>query len=164
MSEQRPKTVQASEVALTQLMLPEHANAFGNVHGGVIMKVVDETAAISAMRHAQRPCVTIAIDSMTFREPVHVGELLICSARVNYVGRTSIEVGVRVVAENPITGRRTHTNSAYLVYVALDDNGRPCEVPSLELVSDDDRRRHEQGRARQEQRLLRARVKGGKPP
>lgn len=162
MSERRPKTSQASEVTLTQLMLPEHANAFGNVHGGVIMKIVDETAAISAMRHAQRPCVTIAIDSMTFREPVHVGELLNCRARVDYVGRTSIEVGVRVIAENPITGRRTHTNSAYLVYVALDDAGRPCEVPRLELDSDEDRRRHEQGRARQEQRLLRASGKGGK--
>ena len=100
-------------------MTPEHSNGFGNVHGGVIMRIVDEAGAICAMRHAQRPCVTIAIDSMTFREPVHVGALLMCEARVSYVGRTSIETAVRVHAENPITGETTHTNSAFVVYVAL---------------------------------------------
>jgi uncharacterized protein (TIGR00369 family) len=164
MPEKTPKPVSASEVTLTQLMLPSHANAFGNVHGGVIMKVVDETAAISAMRHAQRPCVTIAIDSMTFREPVHVGQLLSCSARVQYVGRTSIEVGVHVVAENPITAETTHTNSAFAVYVALDDSGRPCEVPPLALSTDDERRRHAEGERRQRRRLEHRRDSAGSEP
>lgn len=155
MSNPKPKPVSASRVVLHQLMLPEHANAYGNVHGGVIMKIVDEAGAISAMRHAQRPCVTIAIDSMTFREPVNVGHLLSCEATVNYVGRSSIEVEVLVHAENPVTGARTHTNSAFLVYVALDDAGRPCEVPGLVLESDRDRQRADEARQRQELRLSR---------
>ena len=147
------KTVGQSRVMLHQLMLPEHANAQGNVHGGVIMKIVDEAGAISAMRHAQRACVTVAIDDMTFHSPVHVGELLCCVASVNFVGKTSMEVGVKVTAENPITGEVTHTNSAYLVYVAIDDGGRPCPVPGLELETDEERRRWQQGKERQSLRL-----------
>lgn len=150
-----PKTVSQSRVEMHQLMLPEHANAYGNVHGGVIMKIVDETGGICAMRHANRPCVTIAIDDMTFVSPVHVGELLCCRASVNYVGRTSIEIGVKVHAENPITGEVTHTNSAYLVYVAIDDHGKPCSVPGVTLQTDEERRRWEQGLARQERRIAR---------
>ena len=138
---------------LHQLMMPEHANAQGNVHGGVIMKIVDEAGAISAMRHAQRVSVTVAIDEMTFHSPVHVGELLCCVASVNFVGRTSMEVGVKVTAENPISGEVTHTNSAYLVYVALDDQGRPCPVPGLVLETDEERRRWREGKARQAERL-----------
>ena len=153
MTEKSPKPTAASRVTLTQLMLPHHANGLGHVHGGVIMKMVDETAAIAAMRHAQRPCVTVAIDSMTFRERVEVGELLSCTAMVNYVGRTSMEVGVKVSAENPITGETTHTNSAYLVFVALGKDDRPCAVPELILQSDNDRRRHQEGEERQQHRL-----------
>lgn len=153
MSEKPAKLTAASRVTLTQLMVPHHANALGHVHGGVIMRMVDETAAIAAMRHAQRPCVTVAMDSMTFREPVEVGELLSCTAVVNYVGRTSIDVGVRVSAENPITGEITHTNSAYLLFVALGDDDRPCPVPGLILTTDEDRRRFEEGRERQRYRL-----------
>jgi len=153
MTEKAPKPKAASRVTLTQLMLPHHANALGHVHGGVIMRMVDETAAIAAMRHAQRPCVTVAIDSMTFRERVEVGALVSCTAMVNYVGRTSMEVGVKVSAENPITGVTTHTNSAYLVFVALGEDDRPCAVPELSLDSDDDRRRFEEGQERQQYRL-----------
>jgi acyl-CoA hydrolase len=157
MNERPAKSVSQSRVEMHQLMLPEHANAYGNVHGGVIMKIVDETGGICAMRHANRPCVTIAIDDMSFVSPVHVGELLCCRASVNYVGKSSIEVGVKVHAENPITGEITHTNSAYLVYVAIDDHGRPCSVPPLRFESDDEKRRGEQARARQEQRVARRR-------
>jgi acyl-CoA hydrolase len=142
-----------SRVTLHQLMLPEHGNALGNVHGGVIMRMVDETGAICAMRHARAPCVTIAIDSMTFRQPVHLGDLLLCSATVTWVGRTSIEVGVTVHAENPVTGDISHTNSAFVVYVALGDDGRPHEVPPLELVDDDARRHFAEGAERQRRRL-----------
>ena len=144
-----------SKVELCQLMLPEHANAYGNVHGGLIMKMVDETGGIAAMRHAQRPCVTVSIDEMSFVSPVHVGELLCCKASVNFVGKSSLEVGVHVHAENPITGEVTHTNSAYLVYVAIDDDGKPCAVPPLVPETDEDRRRFEAGRARQAERLAR---------
>ena len=147
------KNSNLSRVTLHHLMTPEHANALGNVHGGVIMRLVDECGAICAMRHAHRPCVTIAIDSMTFREPVHVGALLMCEARVSYVGRTSIETAVRVHAENPITGQSTHTNSAFVVYVALGDDGRPCAVPELELESDEDRKLFAQGSERQRHRM-----------
>ncbi len=155
MTEANRKTPESSRVTLHQLMLPEHGNALGNVHGGLIMKTVDEAGAIAAMRHAQRPCVTIAIDSMTFRQPVHLGHLLVCDARVTYVGTTSIEVTVQVHAENPITAEVTHTNSAHLVYVALGEDGRPTAVPELELVTDEDRRAWREGELRQRERLAR---------
>ncbi|HEX3776792.1 MAG TPA: acyl-CoA thioesterase [Polyangiaceae bacterium] len=146
------KSPQASRVTLHHLMTPEHANALGNVHGGVIMRMVDEAGAIAAMRHAHRPCVTIAIDSMTFREPVHVGALLICDARVSYVGRSSIETAIHVRSENPITGVTTHTNSAFIVYVALGEDGRPTLVPELELATDEELKLFAEGQARQKHR------------
>ena len=119
-------------------------------------EMVDEAGAIAAMRHAQRPCVTVAIDSMTFRQPVHMGELLMCDARVTYVGRSSIEVSVRVTAENPITSAVSHTNSAHLVYVAIGDDGRPAQVTPLELETEEDHRAHAEGELRQRERLVRA--------
>ena len=147
------KRVADSEVTLHQFMMPEHANLLGNVHGGIIMKLVDEAGGLCAMRHAQRPAVTIAIDSMTFHSPVHVGNLLTLKASIHYVGNTSMDVGVRVTAENPITGEQTHTNSARLVYVALDDNGRATKVPGLILENDTQRRRWDAAKERQAERL-----------
>jgi acyl-CoA hydrolase len=149
------KSVAASRVTLHQMMLPEHANAYGNVHGGILMKMVDEAGGICAMRHAQRQSVTVAMDDMTFYSPVHVGEVVCCEASVNYVGTTSMEVGVKVTAENPITGELTHTNSAYLVYVALDDDGKPSSVPELVLETDEELRRFEEAKERQALRLSR---------
>jgi len=149
------KRVQDSEVLLHQFMLPEHANPLGNVHGGIIMKLVDEAGGLCAMRHAQHPAVTIAIDSMTFYSPVHVGNLVTLKASIHCVGNTSIEVGVKVTAENPITGEQTHTNSARLVYVALDDDGRPAKVPGLILETEVERRRWEEAKSRQTERLRR---------
>jgi uncharacterized protein (TIGR00369 family) len=148
-----PQSARASEISLNQLMLPEHANALGNVHGGVIMKMVDEAGAIVAMRHAQKPCVTIAIDSMTFKQPVHVGQLMVCQARVTYVGRSSIEVQVLVHAENLLTREVTHTNSAYVVYVSLGADGKSTSAPPLALETDEDTRLFEEGAARQRHRL-----------
>jgi uncharacterized protein (TIGR00369 family) len=147
------KRVKDSQVTLHHFMLPQHANPLGNVHGGVIMRLVDEAAGLCAMRHAQRPAVTIAIDSMTFYSPVRVGELVTLKASLNWVGHTSMEVGVRVVAENPLTGERTHTNSAYLVFVALDDDGQPVKVPPLILETDEERRRWTEAETRQQRRL-----------
>ncbi|MBX3125956.1 MAG: acyl-CoA thioesterase [Polyangiaceae bacterium] len=160
MNRPKSKPGTSSRVQLHQLMLPEHANAYGNVHGGEIMKMVDEAGGIAAMRHAQRPCVTVAVDSMTFISKVNVGDVLCCEASVNYVGKSSLEVGVKVSAENPITGELTHTNSAYLVYVAIDDGGAPASVPELELGSDEERRRWAEAKQRQAERLARRARKG----
>ena len=147
------KRVKDSQIILNQLMLPHHTNPMGNVHGGEIMKLVDETGALCAIRHAQRPVVTLAIDSMTFHSPVHVGDLVSLNASLNWVGRSALEVGVRVTAENPLTGEQTHTNTAYLVYVALGDNSRPTEVPRLILETDEERRHWAEAEARQQRRL-----------
>jgi uncharacterized protein (TIGR00369 family) len=148
-----PKPVSASRVTLSQLMHPEHANLLGNVHGGWIMKLVDEAAALACMRHAQRKVVTVAIDSMTFRKPIKIGDLIILNAEVTYAGRTSMEAEVHVLAENPVTGEQTHTNTAYLVYVALDDEGRPTAVPPLHSETEAEKRKAEAARERQEHRL-----------
>jgi uncharacterized protein (TIGR00369 family) len=143
------KPVAASRVTLSQLMQPEHANLRGDVHGGWIMKLVDEAGALAAMRHAQTRVVTVAIDQMRFHEPIRIGDLVVLQAEVTYVGRTSLETRVQVIAENPVTGARTHTNSAYLVYVALDESGRPQEVPPLVTETDGESRRSTAGRERQ---------------
>lgn len=148
-----PKTMRASRVTLAQLMQPEHANTQGNVHGGVIMKLVDEAGALACMRHAQRRVVTVAMDRMTFRQPIRIGDMVMLTAEVTYVGRTSMEVEVHVEAENPISGVRTYTNNAYLVFVALDDENRPAPVPPLVAETPDERERMEAGRARQAARL-----------
>jgi uncharacterized protein (TIGR00369 family) len=148
-----PKPIRASRVTLSQLMHPEHANLLGNVHGGWIMKLVDEAGALACMRHAQRKVVTVAIDSMTFRQPIKIGDLVILNAEVSYTGRTSMEAEVQVLAENPVTGERTHTNNAYLVYVALDDDGKPTPVPPLKAETDDEKRKMEQAKERQAHRL-----------
>lgn len=148
-----PKPISASRVTLSQLMHPEHVNLLGNVHGGWIMKLVDEAAALACMRHAQKKVVTVAIDSMTFRRPIRIGDLIILNAEVSYTGRTSMEAEVHVVAENPITGKRAHTNTAYLVYVALDDMGRPSQVPPLKAETEEEKRKMEEAAARQKRRL-----------
>ena len=117
------------------------------------MKLADEAGALSCMRHAQKKVVTVAIDSMTFRQPIKLGDLVILNSEVTFAGRTSMEATVEVVAENPITGERTHTNTAYLVYVALDDEDRPTSVPPLKAETEEDRRKMEQAQQRQERRL-----------
>lgn len=150
-----PKPISASRISLSQLMHPEHANLLGNVHGGWVMKLVDEAGALACMRHAQTKVVTVAIDSMTFREPIKIGDLVILKAEVSYTGRTSLEAAVEVVAENPLTGDQTHTNTAYLVYVALDNEGRPTSVPPLLAETEEERQKMERAQERQRQRLKR---------
>ena len=148
-----PKSVQASKISIAQLMQPEHANNLGNVHGGWIMKLVDEAGALTCMRHSQRRVVTVAVDSLVFQEPIRIGDLVIINAEVSYTGRTSMEAEVNVLAENPITGERTHTNTAYLVYVALDENGHPVKVPPLRTETELEITRMQKARERQEHRL-----------
>lgn len=147
------KSPSASQIVLNTLMMPEHANHFGNVHGGIIMKLADEAAAIAAMRHAQKPAVTVAMDSMTFRRPVHIGEIVTCTATITYTHNSSMEVTVDVTAEEPISGKTTHTNSAHLVFVALDEQGRPSNVPPILLTTEEEHRLFEEGKKRQERRL-----------
>ena len=142
-------------LTLTQFMQPEHANSLGTVHGGVILKLCDECGGIVAARHARRPCVTVTVDSVTFLQPVMLGRLLLVHGRITWVGRTSIEVEIRVEAENLLTGQVFHTNSAYFVYVALDDERNPAEVPPLLLETEEARTRFAQGEVRRQRRLER---------
>lgn len=149
------KTISASRCTLSALMGPQEANTHGNVHGGVIMKMVDEAGALAAMRHANRPVVTVAIDSMTFMEPILLGHLVVCSAELTYVGRTSMEVRVEVTTENPLEGQSKVTNIAYLVYVAIDMEGHPAEVAQLNYETPEEEARAEQARQRQAYRKQR---------
>ena len=147
------KRVKDSSVTMAQMMIPQDANPAGNVHGGVVVKTIDEAAGVVAARHARGIVVTASIDRMAFHHPIFVGDLLFFKASLNYVGRTSMEIGVRVEAENLITGAVRHAASAYLTYVALDGQGRPREVPQLILENDDDRRRNREAARRRQVRL-----------
>lgn len=147
------RTPRESEHETSELMMPQNANNMGHVFGGVILSMMDKAAAVAAIRHSRATCVTASIDRVDFREPIHVGDLVVMKARVNHVGRTSIEVGVRVEAEELTSGRRRHTNSCYLTFVAVDRNGRPIEVPPLRAETPDDRRRAEAAVERRRNRL-----------
>ncbi len=136
------KLVSLSRNMLAVVMNPEDANPMGNVHGGAIMKLVDTAAGVVAIRHAGKPAVTASIDRLDFLSPVFVGDLVILRANLNHVGKTSMEVGVRVESENVLTGEVRHTASAYLSFVALDAKGRPSQVPPLILETEEDRRRN----------------------
>jgi uncharacterized protein (TIGR00369 family) len=153
----RSSAWRSSTVTIAQMMHPEHANSLGNVHGGWIMKLVDEAGALACMRHARSRVVTVAVDQMVFRQPIRITDLVTLTAEVSYVGHTSMEAEVQVVAENPITGECTHTNTAYLVYVAIDDQGRPNPVPPLIAENDAQRQRMEEGQQRQAYRLQQSR-------
>lgn len=147
------KKTKNSQIILVQQMTTQDANLAGNVHGGVVMKNIDSTAGIVAARHASCNVVTASIDRLDFHSPVYIGDLLALKASANMVGRTSIEVGVRVEAENFLTGEVRHTASAYLTFVALGKDGRPIEVPPLILESEEEIRRNREARARREMRL-----------
>ncbi|HVE91239.1 MAG TPA: acyl-CoA thioesterase [Actinomycetota bacterium] len=158
MSGRQPsKKVSDSVVVLSQVMGITDANLQGNVHGGVIMKLVDTAAGTAAARHAGGSVVTAAIDGMSFLHPVLLGNLVTFKAAVNDAGRTSMEVGVRVEAEDIATGRRVHTSSAYLVFVALDDAGKPRSVPGVTPETEDEKRRQRAAAIRREARLRRQR-------
>jgi acyl-CoA hydrolase len=134
-------------------MMPGDANNLGHVFGGVILSMMDKCAAIAAFRHSRASVVTASIDRVDFREPIYLGDLVVMKASVNYVGRTSMEVGVRVEAEELLTGRRRHTNSCYLTFVAVDAENRPVEVPELRPETSDEIRRFDAARQRRQRRL-----------
>jgi uncharacterized protein (TIGR00369 family) len=147
------KRVSDSSLVTAIQMQPQDANPFGNVHGGVIMKNVDTTAGIVGLRHTGANVVTASLDRLDFLEPVFVGDVLVLSASINLVGRTSLEIGVRVEAEDPRSGRRRHTASAYLTFVCLDSQGKPRQIPGLILETEEERRRHREAVERRRVRL-----------
>jgi len=152
------KKINETSTVMVLPMTPQDANAAGNVHGGVIMKLIDEVGGIVAVRHARSNVVTASVDKIDFIHPVLIGDVVTLRASLNLVGRTSMEVGVRVEAENPLTGEIKHTASAFLTYVALDKNGSPTEVSPLILETEEDKRRNREAQARREARL-RERIK-----
>ena len=147
------KPVSASEVIMTQLVLPIHTNSLDTIFGGTIMSWIDVAAAISAQRHCNREVVTASIDQLSFYAPVKKGWVVNLKSRVNFVAKTSMEVGVQVTAENPRTGELFHTSSAYLTFVALDSHGKPTAVPELILETDVDKKRFDEGKTRRQQRI-----------
>lgn len=149
------KRVSDTSVVMVQVMSPQDANQAGNVQGGVIMKLIDMAGAIVAQRHAQTNIVTASVDHIDFLHPVFIGDVLSLKASLNLVGKTSMEVGVRVEAENPLTGDIRKTASAFLTYVALDKSRKPTPVPPLILETEDDKRRNQEAQARREDRLRR---------
>jgi acyl-CoA hydrolase len=157
-SEGKPVRESASEYA--ELALPNDANGLGHVLGGKVMHLVDLAAALAGMRHARRPIVTASVDHMTFLYPVRIGQLIILRSSVNRVFHTSMEVGVRVMVEDLLTGLRQHTSTAYLTFVALDAHGKPAAIPPVIPETLDEIRRFEQAGERREYRLaLRSRQK-----
>ena len=155
------KTVKESFITSSHLMLMEHAgnflfnknNPIGLVHGGIIMKLMDEVAGMLASKHCRRPIVTVLIDNMYFFAPIYIGNKVILKSSINYVGRTSLEVGVRIEAEDLKTGKTTHTNTCYLVVVAIDDVGRPTPVPRIKPESDEEKRRYKEAELRNKIRI-----------
>ncbi|MBI4550962.1 MAG: acyl-CoA thioesterase [Candidatus Latescibacteria bacterium] len=153
-----PRPVRDSQVERAEIVLPNDANPLGNILGGRVMHLIDITAAIAAQRHSRRQVVTASIDEVDFHHPITVGQLIILKASVNFAGRTSMEIGVKVFSEDILTGEQQHTSSAYLTFVALDDHGRPTPVPGVIPETPDEQRRERDAQQRRERRLKR--VKG----
>jgi acyl-CoA hydrolase len=151
-----------SRTTIAEVMMPHMANHVGNVHGGVILGMLDRVGAVSAIRHAQRICVTASVDRVDFREPIHLGELVTMHASVNYAHRTSLEIGVRVEAENLLTGVRRHTNSCYLTFVAVDEQGHPAPVPPVIPETDEEKRRYREAEARRAHRIAELEKRGNR--
>jgi acyl-CoA hydrolase len=152
------KPVSDSKSILSSQMLPSDANPMGFVHGGTILKLVDEAAGVTALRHTRKTVVTASLDRMDFYNPVYVGNLLTLKASLNYAGHTSMEVGVRIEAEDLKTGKITHTGSSYLTYVAMDENGKPTEIPDVVPETPEERRRWREAKRRREERLRMVRL------
>lgn len=154
MNDSRPsRAVSESEHETSEIMMPQHANNLGHVFGGVILSMMDRSAAVAAIRHARMTCVTASIDRVDFREPVRLGDLVIMKSSVNFVGKTSMEIGVRVESEEITTGRRRHTNSCYLTFVAVDRDGRPVPIPAIRPETAEQQRRHDAAQERRRRRL-----------
>jgi acyl-CoA hydrolase len=148
----KARTVAETQVTLARIMLPDDANPAGNVHGGTIMKLIDDAAGAVAIRHARSNVVTASVDRLDFHEPVFVGDLLMLKASINFTGRSSMEIGVRVEAEDMRSGEVRHTSSAYLTFVGLDDDGRPSVIPQIKMETKEQLRRQAAAKDRREHR------------
>ncbi|PZD77887.1 acyl-CoA thioesterase [Mesonia sp. K7] len=135
------KTVRASQVVISELMLPSHSNFNGKIHGGYILSLLDQIAFACASKHSRQYCVTASVDTVDFLAPIEIGELVTMKASVNYTGNSSMVIGIRVEAENIQTGKKKHCNSSYITMVAVDNSGKPIKIPGLILKTDDDLRR-----------------------
>ena len=150
--EESPRSPTESQGSVAELMMPQHVNNLGHVFGGVILAMVDRAAAVTAMRHSRQQCVTVSIDRVDFREPIYAGESVTCEAVVTFVGRTSMKIWVRVLAENLLTGVVRHTNNCFLIFVAIDDESCPAPVRPLKLETDEEQKRFYEGGRRREVR------------
>lgn len=144
----QPKTPSESAVEMRYLVMPNDTNPQNSIFGGVVMSWIDMAAAMVAERHSNRPVVTVHVGDISFKAPIKIGDHVLIKASLNYVGKTSMLVGVKVVAENPFTGITRHTTTAYLSFVALDDIGRPIQIRGITLESDEDKRRFNEGKIR----------------
>jgi len=147
------KKVKDSVTVMSRLMTPNDVNLYGTVHGGVILRMLDEIGAVCASKHSSSSCVTASVDKVDFYYPIYIGEVITMRASVNYVGRASMEIGVKVSAQNLKTGKIRHTNSCYLTYVAINKKGRPVKVPRLIPETPEEKRRFNDGKNRREERL-----------
>lgn len=147
----KAKTVRESQTEMSQLMMPQHANIAGTVYGGTLLSIADSVAYVCAARHAGPNCVTVSFDQVDFREPIRIGELVIFKASVNYVGTSSMEIGIRIEAEDLKTGKKRHTNSCYVTMVALNQLGKPVEVPRLVPETEIEKKRFAAGEKRREE-------------
>lgn len=150
MSEEKARKVSESRIETSHLMMPQHANPAGKIYGGTILGMADAVAYMCAARHSTPNCVTVSVDQVDFREPINIGEVVTFKAAVNYVGRTSMEIGIRIEAEDLKAGTRRHTNSCYFTMVALDPSGKPAPVPRLITETREEKKRFEEGRIRRE--------------
>ena len=152
MPELKPKPVRASLTQISDLTSPINANINGSVFGGVILAIVDKAAAVCAMRHAEKPCVTVAMERVEFLVPIYIGDYIIAEAHINFAGKSSMEVGVEVYAENLSSGTRRHTNSCLVTMVAVGPDGRPTAIPPLSIETPEEKTRFEEARARYQNR------------
>ena len=147
------KSPRESSTSMVRIMMPMDANNSGNVFGGAILRLIDEVGSVVALKHSRTNVVTASVDRMDFYSPVYIGDMLRLNASINFVHRTSMEVGVRVEAENPFTGEVRHTGTSFLTYVGLDRNRKPIPIPALKLETDEDRRRWAEAQERRKARL-----------
>lgn len=153
MTNKHTNTDAPRSITMSEVMTPDMANFRGNVHGGHLMRLLDQVAYACATRYAGKSTVTLSVDQIFFKSPVHVGDLVTCKATVNYVGRTSMEVGIRVTAENLMTRTCVHTNTCYFTMVAVDDDGKPCAVSAFTPQTDEEKRRFSEAQQRKKLRL-----------
>ncbi|MCH8126570.1 acyl-CoA thioesterase [candidate division KSB1 bacterium] len=148
----KSKPMSNSKVEMTEMVLPGDTNSQGNIFGGKVMQLIDIAASVAALRHCRKPVNTVNIDQLDFKKPIKMGHIVVLYAQVEYVGITSMEIGVEVFSENPLTGERIKTTVAHLVFVALDENGKPTKVEQVVPESDDEKRRYQEAKQRREAR------------